>query len=53
MQQAFVASELITREQTAKQPNRHFEILNVNVFVERKILGDVLARVIRFVFQSH
>ena len=53
MQQSLVARELITRKQTTEQPNRHFEVLNVDVFVEREILNDVLAIVVRFILKSH
>src|SRR6266704_6143990 len=53
MQQSLVARELITRKQTTEQPNRHFEVLNVEVFVEREILNNVLASVVRFILKSH
>src|SRR5438552_5168452 len=53
MQQSLVARELITRKQTTEQPNRHFEVLNVEVFVEREIPNNVLASVVRFILKSH
>src|SRR5882724_1088767 len=37
IEEAFVAGQLITREQTTEQPNRSLKVLHLDVFVERKV----------------
>ena len=43
-QQPLVTGELVTGKQSAEQPDRDFEILHVDVALEREIVRDEFAR---------
>jgi hypothetical protein len=49
----FVAGHLVTGQQSAEQSDRDLEVLHFDVFVEVKIVDDVLSRRVRFVLETH
>ena len=53
VQETLVAGELIAGEQSAQQPDRYLEILDVNVAVEGEIADDERARLGRFGVELH
>src|SRR5438477_5908303 len=52
-QQPLIASHFVAGEQTTKETDRYFEVLDVNVAVEGEIAGDKLQIFRRFAIEMH
>ena len=52
IQQPFVTGDLIARKQPAEYSDRYLKILDVDVFVERKVLCDVFPRLVRLFLET-